>query len=551
MGLNKGIFWLISLALLLALTLPISNPGVTQADPDPGWYNADWSYRRAITIVHSNVENVDDPSTTYADFPVLVYATGLSNIKADGADIRFTSSDGTTELPREIESYSGGTLYAWVKVTLTKDSSDSSDDVIYMYYGNDAATEPTPDSAYGSQNVWDSNYKGVWHLSENPSGTAPQMKDSTSNNNDGTSQGSMTAGDQVTGQIDGSLDLDGSDDYIQTTSGESKTASDITWEVWFKADSTTGSHHILWQGPANQNGWGEPGNAASHEMHLTIGRMSTANLLDFFYGYEYTTDNWVPAVEIQTSFSDTTNWYYAVVVLTGAGSSPSGTLYLDGSSIGTDTGTETGRTSWNTNLRIGQCGAAQRRFDGLVDEVRVSNTARSAAWIKTSYNNQNSPSSFCPVGEEESRFVTAIEIRDQNYTTAVSAITFPEGAPGATVSTPYNDADGSGSPQAFGTPGTPVVTLFNGGSATYTIWYNITTFTNGIVSSENYLINDNGAACTSADSITNAVTFDADTNTGTTIAAGAGNEKDLYLKIILSDVAGKTGISTLTILGEA
>ncbi len=147
-------------------------------------------------------------------------------------------------------------------------------------------------------------------------------------------------------------------------------------------------------------------------------------------------------------------------------------------------------------------------------------------------------------------FSTAIEIRAQDYSTAVTAITFPEGAPGATVSTPYNNADGSGSPQAFGTPGTPVVTLFNGGSVTYTIWYNIATFTNGIVSSEYYLINDKGAACTSADSITDAVTFDADTNTGTTIAAGAGNEKDLYLKITLSEVAGKSGTSTLTILGE-
>ncbi len=146
---------------------------------------------------------------------------------------------------------------------------------------------------------------------------------------------------------------------------------------------------------------------------------------------------------------------------------------------------------------------------------------------------------------------TAIEIRAQDYSTAVTAITFPEGAPSATVSTPYNDADGSGSPQAFGTPSTPVVTLFNGGSVTYTIWYNITTFTNGIVSDEYYLINNKAVACTSADAITNVVTFDADTNTGTTIAAGDGNEKDLYLKITLSDVAGKTGISTLTILGEA
>ena len=97
----------------------------------------------------------------------------------------------------------------------------------------------------------------------------------------------------------------------------------------------------------------------------------------------------------------------------------------------------------------------------------------------------------------------------------------------------------------------PVITLYNGGASALTIWYNITTFTNSVVSSEYYLINAKGAACANGDAINNAVTFDADTNTGTTIAAGAGNEKDLYLKVVLSAVAGKTGTSTLTILGQA
>ncbi len=145
-----------------------------------------------------------------------------------------------------------------------------------------------------------------------------------------------------------------------------------------------------------------------------------------------------------------------------------------------------------------------------------------------------------------------IEIRAQNYTAAVATITFPEGVPGATVSTPYNDVDGSGSPQAFGGgSSTPVVTLYNGGSITYTIWYNITTFTNDVVSSEHYLINTKGGDCANADAINQSVAFDADTTTGTTIAAGGGNEKDLYLKIVLNAEAGKTGTSTLTILGES
>jgi hypothetical protein len=44
------------------------------------------------------------------------------------------------------------------------------------------------------------------------------MTDSTSNLNHGTSGGTMTAGDQVPGQIGGSLDFDGIDDLVNVGS---------------------------------------------------------------------------------------------------------------------------------------------------------------------------------------------------------------------------------------------------------------------------------------------------------------------------------------------
>jgi hypothetical protein len=40
-------------------------------------------------------------------------------------------------------------------------------------------------------------------------------------------------------------------------------------------------------------------------------------------------------------------------------------------------------------------------FDGIIDEVRASNVVRSDCWIKTGYLNQNSPSTFYAVGNEE------------------------------------------------------------------------------------------------------------------------------------------------------
>jgi len=139
---------------------------------------------------------------------------------------------------------------------------------------------------------------------------------------------------------------------------------------------------------------------------------------------------------------------------------------------------------------------------------------------------------------------TSIQIRAQNYIDTVSIITFPAGEPGATVSTPYNNIDGPGNPQAFGGSSKPVLTLVNTADIQYTIWYNITTFENGVVSNEYYLINDKGAACASEAAIDQPVTFGTDTpatGTVTTIAAtgdvGEADERDLYLKVTLSAIA--------------
>ncbi|MBC8147314.1 MAG: T9SS type A sorting domain-containing protein [Bacteroidetes bacterium] len=51
--------------------------------------------------------------------------------------------------------------------------------------------------------------------------------------------------------------------------------------------------------------------------------------------------------------------------------------------------------SSNVDVFIGNNpGATLKPFDGIIDEVRVGNTARSLDWISTEYNNQNSPQTF-------------------------------------------------------------------------------------------------------------------------------------------------------------
>jgi uncharacterized repeat protein (TIGR01451 family) len=96
----------------------------------PPWFDVDWNYRRPIVI--SNGGN----SLAYYQVLVVLNNTNFNftQANADGSDIRFTHSDGTTELRYWIEYWSGPDqlAYVWVRVP----SLASGDTVIYLYYGN-------------------------------------------------------------------------------------------------------------------------------------------------------------------------------------------------------------------------------------------------------------------------------------------------------------------------------------------------------------------------------------------------------------------------------
>jgi hypothetical protein len=152
--------------------------------------------------------------------------------------------------------------------------------------------------------------------------------------------------------------------------------------------------------------------------------------------------------------------------------------------------------------------------------------------------------------------VSAIAIRSQNYSSDVTTIIFPPGSPGSTVSNPYNNVDTSSSPQRYGGAGDayPAVTLVNTDTSyEYIIYINIGTWSNNVVSSEYFLVNDYRVACSDASAISTQITFGTNTNTSKTITPSVdpnGSRKDLYLKSVLSNVGGLTGSSTITIISE-
>ena len=87
--------------------------------------------------------------------------------------------------------------------------------------------------------------------------------------------------------------------------------------------------------------------------------------------------------------SDYTNSWHLYALRNASGSAQ---LYIDGVAVGSAvaSGASTLTTSWN----YGKNGASSAYDKTVFDEVRLSDTARSADWILAEYNNQSNPSTF-------------------------------------------------------------------------------------------------------------------------------------------------------------
>ena len=183
-----------------------------------GWWNTNWSERLELTFDNSG------QAETLVDVPVLVTLTPVrvdyTKMRPLGADIRFIDGTSGAELDYEIESWvDGGTSHVWVKVPTIEGYSQT--DRIWLYYGNPSAFDDQDPGA-----VWSSGFRAVWHLRETDiDGDPGDIKDSTSFANDGTTF-NMNVAVQQPGQINGSFDFDGIDDYVDVADGDSLSFTD-------------------------------------------------------------------------------------------------------------------------------------------------------------------------------------------------------------------------------------------------------------------------------------------------------------------------------------
>ncbi len=304
-----------------------------------------FSYERAITINHTLVPNTDQSNFAVlisGTYPYLATVGNGGNVSnPNGYDVLFTAdSAGTIPLAFERESYNPatGAVTFWVKLPTLSHSANT---VFYMFYDNSSiSTDPSSKSA-----VWDSNYVGVWHLSDDAANTS--VLDSTANGNNGTAS---TASNSlsVSGEIARALSFNGSD---AVTTGLQKTTAS-TWEAWFYNTLNGSYQSILTIDGANyllmdlsgSNGsfWSADGMGGTN---LGVGGLSQ------------------------------NTWYHLVLVRSGDNSSTGYTAYLNGVLTGQASSGSLG--SGNTITFGYRPNLPQQAWNGNLDEVRVSNTARS------------------------------------------------------------------------------------------------------------------------------------------------------------------------------
>ncbi len=340
------------------------------------WWNDNWPYRKLITIDHDQID-VDQ-----INFPFLVHISSDSDLgnyaQDDGDDIVFIIySDNITQLNHEIEYFdgSGGELIAWINIPSLSSSEDTK---LWIYYGNsDSGNQEN------IEDTWNSNYVMVQHLNE-PTG---ELIDSTSNNNDGSNDNATF---NSSAKIDGAYNFNGIDNNIDVGTFD-VVGSGLTISIWFNADSFS-------ENTLCTSGLRLISKATGQDSSQHYWMIAPADYGDMFRYRLRTESSGTSNLIVSTDGLSTGTWYNVVATYDGSYMR----IYNNGIELGSST--KTGNISTNSDVSVWIASNPPddyRAFEGVIDEVQISDIARDEDWISLSYDNQNNPESFISVSEQE------------------------------------------------------------------------------------------------------------------------------------------------------
>lgn len=291
-------------------------------------------------------------------------ANGGGVTNASGFDIIFaTDAAGTSPVAYERVVWTAA--QGLTEAHVVSQPTSASDYVMYVLWGNAAITTDQSNPT----GTWDANFKLISHL---PNGTALTVGDSTGLNV-GTNHGATA----TAGQIDGAAAFNGSTQFIDYgNSTPLNITGDITAEAWI--------------------------NAAVTSTNVILGQLTAAVTNGYQFYLAGNSMEWVFENAGFLSFLTTNNvisgnvWFYVSGKRTG------GTMKIlvNGVDPGIFQSQNQGSSTTGSSTEpffVGK-NAAGFFWQGGLDEIRMSNIARSDNWLITSYNSQSSPNTFYLLG---------------------------------------------------------------------------------------------------------------------------------------------------------
>jgi len=323
------------------------------------WWNEDWSSRRQVSV--DATATGADIQETVSDIPILIRLHAgnfgfFSELAEQGRDVRFLKDD-KTPLNYEIEAVDTLSEIGLIWVRLPQVRGGVADDKFWLYYGNQNA----PDGS-DAKSLYDTPQSLVYHFKDGEA--LPQDATAYASN-----ASDSKAQIEPAGWIGAAAKFSGTGAISVNPLPQLAIAADKGWtfSTWFKFDQPQANAQIL-TAKEGANG-------------LSIDLQGTSLVA-----------HWVGASgSVDTAPINVTQgqWQQLVVVA----KADKLDVYLNGAIAAT---APVSLSSVNPTIALGN------NYIGLLDEVQIAVTARSADWVKLSFRSQSPDFSVLNFGEDES-----------------------------------------------------------------------------------------------------------------------------------------------------
>jgi len=326
-----------------------------------GWLTG-WAWRKSHEIIGSSAGAVTDYQIRITvhygagtDSGEHVYLNG--KCKSDFSDVRFTDSDGETELSYWRETYVDSDYAVfWVKIPNIPTHPNTA--TIYIYYGNSSAIYTGSVAATFIREI--DGLVGAWHFDEE---TGTVVYDSSGNGNDGTTDAIRT-----TGKFGNALSYNGSTNTQIPSSADLQFGGSDQFSVcgWFKLNTLP----------------------SSVEKNYGICGIVTDFLVrvdpptDYIHFWVYDGTDWEPRTSGDYPLQVNV-WYFFTAVYDGEIGKLN--LYLNGALYGSSNNTADAPTT--NPLNIGYPQPSHQGIDGIIDEIFYFKRALTEAEHTDLYNN--------------------------------------------------------------------------------------------------------------------------------------------------------------------